>query len=151
MKRILRSPVVNAVCISLFTAFYSLVFFMSSKSSGFENGLYRDEVAYFWSAWSSFLASGDHLYVACVLIAVTVLIVTLLIKRHRSYDEYHTSILTHCLVVASVLTMISIAIFYLLVLNDPTGITGKFTLFIVIHWTTVVFADLAYVLLCRWR
>jgi len=151
MKRILRSPAVNAVCISLFTAFYALVFFISSKNPGFENGLYDNEIAYFWSAWSSFLASGNHLYIACVLIVVTVLIIILLIMRRRPYDEYQTSILTHCLVVASVLTLVAIALFYLMILNEPGDIIGKFTLFIVIHWTTVVFADLVYVLSCRRR
>jgi len=50
-----------------------------------------------------------------------------------------------------VLTLVAIAIFYLLILNEPTGIVEKFTFFIVIHWSTVVISNLAYVLLCRWR
>ena len=85
------------------------------------------------------------------MIAVTILIVVLLTIRRKPYDEYHTSILTHCLVVAAVLTLIAIAVFYMILLRDPCGIIEKFTFFIVIHWTTVVLADLAYVLLCRWK
>ena len=151
MKRLLKSPAINAVCISSFTAFYALMFFLSLKNIAFENSFYYNEALPFWSAWSRFLANGHQRYIAYVLIAVTVLIVALLMIRRQPYDEYHTSILTHCLVVAAVLTLIAIAIFYLMILNDPIGIIEKFSLFIVIHWTTVVFANLTYVVLCRWR
>jgi hypothetical protein len=151
MKRLLKSPVVNAICISIFTAFYAMVFFTTSKSIDFENNLHFIEPTSFWSGWSSFLAAGHQLYIVSFLIAVTILVVVLLVIRRKPYDEYHTSILTHCLIVAVVLTLIAIAIFYLLILNEPTGIIEKFTLFIVIHWSTVVFANLTYVVLCRWR
>jgi len=145
MKRLLKSPVTNAVCISVFTAFYALIFFMNSN-----NTVCYMEATSFWSAWSDFLINGHHHYIAYVLIAVTVLVVALLILR-RPYGEYHTSILTHCLVAAAVLTLLAIAIFYLMILHDPNGIIEKFTLFIVIHWATVVFANLTYILLCRWK
>ena len=151
MKRLLRSPAVNAVCISIFTAFYAIVFYATSKNIVSENNLYHKGLASLWSAWSSFLAAGHHLYITCFLVAVTIVIVVLLVMRRKPYDEYHTSILTHCLVIAAVLTLVAIAIFYLLILNEPTGIVEKFTFFIVIHWSTVVISNLAYVLLCRWR
>jgi hypothetical protein len=83
------------------------------------------------------------------MIAVTILVVVLLVISRRPYDEYHTAILNNCLLVAVVLTLVAIAVFFVIVLNEPSGIVGKFTLFIAIHWTTVVFANLAYVLLCR--
>ena len=151
MKRLLKSPAINAICISVFTTFYALIFFVTSKNIQFENSLFYLETNSFWSAWSGFLADGGQRYIAFALIAVTALIVALLIVRRKPYDEYHTSILTNCFVVAAVLTLVAIAIFYLMILNEPNGITEKFTFFIVIHWTTVVFANLAYVLLCRWR
>jgi len=151
MKRLLESTTVNAVCISIFTAFYSLVFFTTAKNIEFEISLYYRDAYSFWPAWSSFLAAGNQRYIAYALIAATILIVVLLVMRRRPYDEYHTSILTNCLVVAVVLTLIAIAIFYLMIINEPGGILVKFTLFIVIHWTTVVFANLIYVLMCRWR
>ena len=151
MKRLLKSPTVNAVCISVLTAFYAMIFFATSKSIDFENNLYYKEPTSFWSGWSSFLAAGRQLHIASFLIAVTILVVVMLVVRRKPYDEYHTSILTHCLIAAAVLTMIAIAIFYLLILNNPTGIIEKFTLFIVIHWSTVVFSNLTYVVLCRWR
>jgi len=151
MKRLLKLPAVNAVCISLFTSFYALVFFMTSNKIEFENNLYYKEKASFWPAWNRFLAAGNQLHIARVLIGVTILIVVLLIIHHQPYDEYHTSILTHCLVVSTVLVLIAIAIFYLIILNDPTNMIEKFTLFILVQWTTVVFANLTYVLICRRR
>lgn len=151
MKRILKSPVVNAVCISLFTTFYAFVFYITTKSIDFKNSLQPQDTTTFWSAWSSFLAAGHQIYIAIALIVMTMLVVVLLIIRRRPYDEYHTTILMHCLVVAAILTLIAIAIFYLLILNNPVGVIEKFTLFIVIHWTTVIFANLNYILLCRWR
>ena len=155
MKRILRSPEANAVCISLFTAFYGLIFIVTSGHSEFKNLLYyssaKHSVDPFWEGWSDFLAAGNHVYIAYALIVITILVVVLLILRRRPYDEYHISLLSQCLSVAAVLTLIAIAIFYLVILSDPNGIVEKFTFFIVIHWTTVVLADLAFVLLCRWK
>jgi hypothetical protein len=48
------------------------------------------------------------------------------------------------------LMIVAVAIFYLAILSVPNGIVEKFTLFIVIHWVTVVFADFVFVLKCRW-
>ena len=153
MRRILKYPAVNAIGISLFSSFYTLVFYVASRDVQFEGTLYfylnHDRAASFWTAWSEFLAFGHHAHIASVLFAVTALIVLLLIVRRRPYDEYHIMILIQCLVVAIVLTLIAIAAFYLAILSEPDGIVEKFTLFIVVHWATVVFADLAYVLLCK--
>jgi hypothetical protein len=63
--------------------------------------------------------------------------------------EYHIAILTECLVVSIVLVCVAIAIFFLAVLSAPNGIVEKFTLFIVIHWVTVVCANYVFVLKCR--
>ncbi len=155
MKRILSSPEVNAVCISLFTAFYGLIFIVTSGHIEFKRMLYYSGAKHhansFWEGWSDFLAAGNHVLIAYAMIAITILVVALLVLRRRPYDEYHTSLLSQCLAVAVVLTLIAIAIFYLMVLSDPNGIIEKFTLFIVIHWSTVVLADLVFVLLCRWK
>ena len=151
MKQLLKSPAVNAACISIFSAFYAYVFLLTLKNIEFGNDLYSKDTAPFWQLWSNFLAAGNQYYIAYTLTAITVIIVVLLVMRRRPHDEYHTSILANCLVVAAVLTLAAIAIFYLVILSDPTGIIEKFTLFIVIHWASVVLANLAYVLLCRWR
>jgi len=100
MRRILKSPVVNAICISFFTVFYVIVFHIASGSANFQNALsYRDGIS-FLSAWSNFLASGHQIYIVLILVAVTILNVILLVTRRRLYDEYHISILADCLVAA---------------------------------------------------
>ena len=151
MKRLLRSPVVNAVCLTVFTAFYACVFFLISGNLGAGSALSGRDASPLWSFWCKFLAAGHQVYIAYALTAVTILVVVLLLIRRRPYDEYHTAILTHCLVIAAMLTLAAIEVFYLLILSNPADIIEKFTLFIVIHWTTIVFDNLAYVLLCRWR
>jgi len=150
MKQLLKSPAFNAVCISLFSVFYWILFKLQTGAD-YEWLKNYDGNSSFWSLWNNLILDGFLMIIANVLIGVTVLIVILLILRRRSYDEYHAQILTHCLIVAIVLTLIAIAIFYWIVLSEPVWIVGKFTLFIVIHWITVVFANLTYVLLCRWR
>lgn len=153
MKSILKNPGINAVCISMFTAFYGLIFIVTSKHVEFERLLYYSRATgthTFWTDWSSFLASGYHVYIAYALIAVTILVVFMLLFRRRPYDEYHVARLIQCLAAATVLTLIAIAGFYLMILSDSNGIVEKFTLFIVIHWATVVLADLVYVLVSRW-
>lgn len=154
MKGILRKPAVNAACVSLFTAFYALIFIVTAKNIRFESLLYYNQTSGtypFWTGWSRFLAAGHHAYIACALIAATALVVFMLLSRKRPYDEYHTANLLQCLAVAVILTLIAIAVFYLMILSDSNGIVEKFTLFIVIHWATVVLADLAFVFLSRWK
>ena len=154
MSNILKRPQTNALCIGVFSAFYATLFFITANHVEFTNLLYHirleQKANSFWNRWSSFLAAGNHRYIAMTLVAVTLFVVLLLLLRRKSYDEYHTHRLIGCLVVALVLTLIAIALFFLLVLSEPAGIVEKFMLFIVIHWATVVLADLAYVLLCRW-
>lgn len=154
MNRLLRNPITNAVCISAFTAFYSLIFIITSGHVELRGLLYYNREPHiastFWEAWSGFLAAGYQQYIAYVLIAITLLVVVLLLLR-RSYDEYHVQILTQCFVIALALTMIAIALFFLLIISDSNGIVEKFTMFITIHWVTVVLADLSYILICRWR
>lgn len=154
MKSILKNPAINAVCISLFTAFYAIIFIVTSGHVEFESLLYYSRTTSihpFWTGWSSFLASGHHVYIAYALIVITILVVLMLLFRRHPYDEYHTDNLIQCLAVAAILTLIAIAGFYLMILSDSNGVVEKFTLFIVIHWTTVVLSDLVYVFVCRWR
>jgi len=151
MKRVLKSPSFNAVCIILFSTFYSLMFMTHTANTEFKLLLRYEGSSAVWKMWSNFLIAGYQIYMVWLLIAVTIFVAVLLLIRHRSYDEYHTNILTYCLVVAAVLTLFAIAIFYWVILSEPIWIAGKFMLFIMIHWTTVVFANLVYILICRWR
>jgi hypothetical protein len=157
MKRFLKSPALNAVCVSLFSAFYALVFTVTAYRGGFTDTLYyakpgrADAGGLFWAQWSRFLAEGRHQYIAYALTALTAAVVVLLLTNRRPYDEYHVDILLTCLVAALVVIMAGIAVFYFSVLREPEGVVERFTLFVVIHWLCVVLADLAYVLLCRRR
>jgi heme A synthase len=151
MKRLIKSPIVNAVCIGLFSLLYSICFGMSVGAVQHE--LQSDSLHShhpFWAAWSGFLAAGHGMYITWALAAVTILVIALLLLRRRPYDDYHTAILIHCLVAALVLTMIAIGVLFVLALS-PAWIMSKITLFIAVHWATVVLSNLAYVFLCRWR
>ena len=91
MKRMLRYPLTNAIGLSLFTAFYSLVFFLTPKdvwTSGLSSATGANG---FWESWQSFLVSGFHVYIAYAMIALSALIVFLLMRRSHAYDEYHTA------------------------------------------------------------
>jgi hypothetical protein len=121
MKRLLGSPIVNATCLLLFTAFYTVVY----------------------------VVAGRPLYVGGPMIALTVIIVIMLLVGRRKYDEFHASIMANCLIVALVLMMMGVAVFYLVILYDPTDAADKFKVFIDLHWALVVLCDFAYVLLCR--
>ncbi|MDR1795853.1 MAG: hypothetical protein LBR44_00160 [Clostridiales Family XIII bacterium] len=129
MRGLLRNPAFNAVCISVYSAFYGIVFIAAAVR--LERG---------WQGW-----------LAAALLAATAVLAVLLVRRKRPFDEYHTAILVDCLVVSLILTCVAIAAFFLMVLRDPAGIVEKFTLFIVIHWVTVVCADYVFVLKCRWK
>ena len=145
MNRFFRHPATNAVGISVFTLFYSIIFLAFSDRIQSQTGL---AINPFWKTWDDFLTAGGHRYVAFVLIVLTVLVVAFLLIKHKPYDEYHTTILVKCLAISVVLTLAAIAVFFVVVLIDPTGIIRKFTLFITVNWSTVVLADLAYLLLC---
>ena len=121
MNRILKSPVANALCVSLFSAFYAVVYIVTARP----------------------------MYVAWPMIALSAIIVAMLLLRRQRYDEYHAGIMAICLITALVLTMLSIAAFYLVILLDPADADGKFMIFIDIHWLTVVLSDFVYVVLCR--
>jgi len=123
MKRALKSPILNAVCVSLFSAFYTVVYILIERP----------------------------MYVAWPMIAMTGIIVAMLLIRRQKYDEYHAAILANCLITALVLTMIAIAVFYIIILIDPAGVENKYGYFIDAHWITVVLSDFAYVILCRRR
>jgi len=148
MNRFLRHPATNAIGLSTFSVFYGVLFWAFSDRIQSQTG--TSEHA-FWKAWDNFLSCGGHRYIALALLALTVLVVALLLTKHKPYDEYHTAILIQCLAVSVVLALAAIAGFFVLILIDPTQIISKFTLFVTVNWSTVVLADLTYLLLCGRR
>ncbi|MCL2045509.1 MAG: hypothetical protein FWG88_03900 [Oscillospiraceae bacterium] len=151
MKRLLQSRLTNIVCISMFTGFYTIIYNVNTREVVFSSSMFSSEYDSFWYNWSHLLENGHLRFVVNALCIATGILVMMLVIRRRPYDEYHSTLLTNCLIVATVLTMIAIAVFYLMILLDPRGVLEKFTLFIFIHWTTVILADFVYELLCRWR
>ena len=145
MNRFFRHPATNAVGISVFSLFYGVIFLAFSERVQSQAGV---AVNSFWKLWDAFLKDGGHRYTAILLMALTVLVVVLLLAKHKPYDEYHTAILVKCLAVSVILTLMAIAVFFVVVLIDPAQIISKFALFITVNWSTVVFADLIYLILC---
>jgi len=145
MNRFFRHPATNAVGLSVFTSFYSVVFLAFPDRIQSQIGMATRP---FWQSWDTFLSFGSHRYIAFILIALTAFIVAFLFIKHKPYDEYHTAILIKCLAISVIITLAAIAVFFVVVLIDPAGIIGKFTLFIAVNWSTVVLADLTYLLIC---
>ena len=159
MKRIIKSPSVNAVCLGLLTAFYSIIFIATSGNSDFIKALYYSRLSaledflivdrYFWLNWSKFLADGQQKYIAFALIAITAAVIIMLLLRRRPLDEYHVDRLLFCLIAALVITIIAIAMFYLSFFFASHTIVENFTLFIAVHWAAVVLSDFVFVILCN--
>lgn len=126
MKRLLKYPATNAICLCIFSLFYAALFLFGEGVTAWQRGL------------------------AIALLALTA-IVALLLAGRKPFDEYHTTLLLACLAIGLVLTMVALAILYLIVLAGTSDVRNAFTIFIAIHWGTVVLLDLVFVLLCRWR
>ncbi len=149
MMRLLKKPLTNALCLAVFTAFFSYVFFFVANSRFFAK---HDVVGTgFWRWWRSFLLNNGQGIFAGLMILLSLLVVFLLLRRRKDYDEYHVGILLSCLAVSLVVVLIALAIFYLAIFRDPFFVQEKCMLFMSVNWATVVLADLTYVLICRWR
>lgn len=146
MNKLFRHPITNIIGISMFSAFYSIIFLVFSDLIQSQIGITTHP---FWRFWDSVLIAGGHRYITYILMGLTVLIVILLFFRHKPYDEYHTAILMKCLAVSLILTLAAIAGLFVAVLLDPVGMISKFALFILIQWATIVASDLIYLLLCK--
>lgn len=83
------------------------------------------------------------------MIALTVLIIILLVLRKNLYDEYHVEILSKCFLAAGLITICLVAILFLLILSEPIAIVEKITLFVILHWMSILVADLTFIITCR--
>ena len=146
MTRILRHPATNIIGLSLFSAFYAAIFLGFSEKITAQAG---NAEGWFWRSWESFLLAGGHKITAVALIALTFVVLALLLLKHKPYDEYHTAILLKCMALSEILTLLVIGLFFLALLLDPAAFLSKLTLFVTVNWSTVVLADLIYLLLCQ--
>ena len=148
MNKFFRHPATNAVGLAVFSTFYGVIFlgFYPHLLTG--TGETQNS---FWLAWDTFLLANGPKYLAVALLILTAVVIAMLLRHHSVYDEYHTAILLRCLAVAVVLALMAIGLFFVLVIIDPVGIVSKLTLMVSINWTTVVLADLVYLIVCRMR
>jgi large-conductance mechanosensitive channel len=156
--KILRYPLVNGVFVSLFSCLYAVILIITSNHIEFQRTLYYTKAKAAnshslgnnsLSKWGEFLYNGHQKYIGFAIIALTVFIIVLLILRKNVYDEYHVEILSKCFLTAGLITIVSAAIFFFLVLSEPTAIVEKIILFVILHWTSMLAADLIFILACR--
>jgi len=148
MNRFFRHPATNATGLAIFSAFYGVIFLGLSPRLLIDAG---ESQRSFWQAWDAFLLANGHRWLAIVLLALTALAIMILLQHRSVYDEYHTAILLRCLAAAVMLALAGIGMFFALVLLDPVGIVSKLALMVSVNWTSVVLADLVYLIVCRRR
>ncbi len=146
--KILRNPKVNAAIILIITAFYSLVFILTSGHIEFERMLnHADTLSFdFWNLWSDFLMQGNMKYIGYVYIVFAAVIVILSFIRKRDYDEYQTGILEKGFIVTGIVMVCLFPLALLLILSDPNYSIETIMLLVVVHWSTVLLSDLVYVI-----
>ncbi len=153
MMKLLRYPATNGIFICLFSAFYSLIFLFTAGHMEFQHILYytsdTQKQKPFWGSWAAFLYEGYQQYIGIAMIILTGLIVLLLIKRNRPYDEYQVKVLADRFMAAGFITICAVAFLFFCILSEPAGVVEKITLFTVIHWLSVLLADLVFVLYCH--
>lgn len=151
--KFLRYPFVNGVFISLFSSFYSFILIITSEHIEFQRILYYTKAkaanSKNLSMWGEFLYNGNQKYIGMAMIALTVLIIALLVSRKSSYDEYHVEILSKCFLMAGFITICLVAILFFLILSEPAAIVEKITLFVILHWISMLLADLIFIIICR--
>ena len=144
--KILRNPKVNAAVIFILTAVYASVFIITPGHIEFERLLTHAATlnSAFWNAWSAFLTQGNLQYIGYVVLAIPIVILSLI--RKKNYDEYQTGILEKGFLVSGIVTACLFPAALLLVFSDPNYAVEALTLLVVVHWSTVLIADLAYVI-----
>jgi hypothetical protein len=151
--KFLRYPFVNGAFVSLFTSFYAFILIFTSNHIEFQNILYYTKAkaanSSNLSIWGEFLYNGHQKYIGIAMIALTVLIIVLLLLRKKSYDEYHVDILIKSFLIAGFITICLVAIFFFLILSEPIAIVEKITLFVILHWMSMLLADLIFIITCR--
>lgn len=149
----LRYPFFNGAFISLFSSFYAFIFIFTSNHIEFQNILYYTKAkaanSNNLSTWGEFLYNGNQKYIGMAMIALTVLIVILLASRKTSYDEYHVAILSNYLLIAGFITICLVAILFFLILSEPMAIVEKITLFVILHWMSILVANLIFIIAYR--
>lgn len=146
--KIMRNPKVNAAIVFLITAFYALVFILTSGHMEFERMLHHTDTLNhaFWNAWSAFLTQGSLKYIGYAYLVLAAAIVILSLVRKQNYDEYQVGILEKGFLVSGIVMVCLFPAALLLVFSDANYAVEALTLLVVLHWSAVLIADLAYVI-----
>ncbi len=151
MKNLLKRPVINSICLTIFTMFYVICFTLANFSQSIKSSLYYANNTHnsLMKFWSRFLNNNGFLYLAIAFFVLTTVLIFFISKRKKSYDEYQTTILTNCLVISLILTLVAIGVFFVIVLIDPVGIIEKIVLLVTINWTSVFISNFAFIGVCN--
>jgi len=96
---------------------------------------------------SDFIKAGNMKFIGYTIISLTIIILLLILfKKTKRYDEYQISILSRSLIVAGILSIIMIPIIMVMFLSDPNYTIETIFLFAIIQWGSVLIADLIYVI-----
>ena len=84
-------------------------------------------------------------YIGYIMIVLTVIIlVTMVIKKQKRYDEYQLSILKNLLVITGIVSLIMLPIVLFILLSDPNYFIETLFLFAVIQSFSVLLGNLVY-------
>lgn len=149
--KIIRNPKISAAIILIITAFYSLVFTLTSGHIEFERMLNHQPTlkSAFWNTWSAFLARGNMIYIGYAYIVLAVAIVILSFLRKQDYDEYQTNILEKGFIATGIVMVCLFPIALICTLSDPNYSIETIMLLVVVHWFAVLIADLICAI--KWR
>ncbi len=146
--KIIRKPAVNAIAITLISAFYIAVFIITSGHVEFERMLNHAATlnSSFWNSWSDFLKQGHLKYVGYSYIFLTAAIVIPTLIKRRDYDEYQCRMLEKGLIASGIVMVLLFPIAMISILSDPNYCVETITFLVVAHWLVCLIVDLAYVI-----
>lgn len=149
---LLKHPIINILFISFMSAIYSIysfIFIFTSNHIEFLGLLSHSKTlqSNFWNGWSDFISAGNMKFIGYLIISLTFLIILLILfKRTKKYDEYQFSILSKSLIVAGILSIMMIPIVMVILLNDPNYTIESIFLFATVQWISLQVAYLIYVI-----
>jgi hypothetical protein len=146
---ILRHPVINILFISFMSAIYSFIFIFTAGHMEFISILSHSRTldSGFWNGWSDFLKTGNMKFIGYMIIGLSaVIIVFILLKRTKEYDEYQVSIIAKSLFVAGFLSIMMIPFLMIMLLSAPNYSTETIVLFATIQWLGVLVSYLYFVI-----
>jgi len=146
---LLKQPIINIIFIGFMSFIYSVIFILTASHMEFISILSHGETlnSTFWNGWSNFLGTGNMRFVGYIIIGLTIaIIIFIVIKRRKKYDEYQVSILSKSLLVAGILSILMIPFMMILLLSDSNYAVEIIFLFASVQWVSVLVSYLVYLI-----